>query len=399
MHKTIFSLAMLVSFALTYPAHAELATTQEPEETSETQTTASPEAAEKAKVPFSAFTGKIRKNKVRLRLQPNLDGPILRELSAGDLVVALGEVDDFYAVEAPADIKGYIYRTYVLDGVIEGNHVNIRIAPDLSSSIIGQLNSGDHVTGTTSPLDKKWFEINLPNSTRFYVSKEYVERVGDLNFMTALNKRRETIKTIFNTAYNSSQVELQKPFNSIHLDGIIQSLKKLIAQYPDFPEEIAKAKELLQSIQTAYLNKKIANMETSSKDAAVAPAATPELAPPTISNGKSSKMTVWEPVEQHVYEQWKENNEQKSMDAFYEEQLKEAVTLKGIIEPFQKTVKNKPGDFVLVGRANDIPLAYLYSTKVNLQDYMGQEVTLQLVPRDNHHFAYPAYFVLSVEKQ
>lgn len=48
--------------------------------------------------PFQAFTGKVTKNKVRLRLQPNLDGPILRELKQGDLLIVVGETDDFYAV-------------------------------------------------------------------------------------------------------------------------------------------------------------------------------------------------------------------------------------------------------------------------------------------------------------
>jgi hypothetical protein len=41
-----------------------------------------------------------------------------------------------------------------------------------------------------------------------------------------------------------------------------------------------------------------------------------------------------------------------------------------------------------------LPIAYLYSTQVDLQGKVGQAVTLQAAPRPNHHFAFPAYFVL-----
>src|SRR5271156_3313893 len=46
---------------------------------------------------FLAFTGKVVKNKVRLRHQPNLDSPILKEMNQGDLLVIIGETEDFYA--------------------------------------------------------------------------------------------------------------------------------------------------------------------------------------------------------------------------------------------------------------------------------------------------------------
>ncbi|MEK7339256.1 MAG: hypothetical protein AABZ92_00910, partial [Verrucomicrobiota bacterium] len=58
-------------------------------------------------------------------------------------------------------------------------------------------------------------------------------------------------------------------------------------------------------------------------------------------------------------------------------------------------VKNKPGDFIL--RDKDIPLAYVYSTVVNLQDLVGKRVSLIATPRPNNNFAFPSYFVLDVK--
>jgi hypothetical protein len=85
------------------------------------------------------------------------------------------------------------------------------------------------------------------------------------------------------------------------------------------------------------------------------------------------------------------------MEEFYRQQARDAVSLHGIIEPYNRVIRNKPGDFVLVNQANHLPIAYLYSTQVNLQAKVGQAVSIQAIQRDNHNFAFPAFFVLSVE--
>ena len=90
-------------------------------------------------------------------------------------------------------------------------------------------------------------------------------------------------------------------------------------------------------------------------------------------------------------------NEYNTKSDFYAEEKLQAVALKGMIEAYEKPIKNKPGDYVLINTFTNLPIAYLYSTSVNLQEHVGQEVTLIAAPRSNHHFAYPAYFVLSVE--
>ena len=85
------------------------------------------------------------------------------------------------------------------------------------------------------------------------------------------------------------------------------------------------------------------------------------------------------------------------MADFDKEQQENSITLKGVIEPYQKPVKNKPGDYLLVSGISNLPVAYLYSTKINLQDYIGMEIEVIASPRPNNHFAFPAYFVLKIE--
>lgn len=379
---------------------------------------------QEASAPFHSFTGKVTKNKVRMRHLPSLESPILRELHQGDLVVVLGEADDFYAVQAPADIKGYIYRTFVLDNKIEGNRVNIRLMPDIDAPVIGQANSGDPVEGRISPSNNKWMEISLPSSVRFYIAKEYLDNVGDATLMSRMEKRKDEVNNLLNSTYLVSQSEMQKPFAQIHLDGIYENYNKIIRQYTDFPEQVNRAKELLAILQENYLQKKIAHLEAKTQmtqeewqgknsqlsnkmkeqqerleqlEEQIKREEEEKLAQNNTAMGPlTSRMSTWIPVEQNIYQMWLENNE-GSVEDFYHEQEQQAVALKGILEPYIRSVKNKPGDFVLVNQSNHLPIAYLYSTKVNLQDKLGQEISIKAIPRPNHYFAFPAYFVLEIE--
>lgn len=349
------------------------------------------------------FTGKITRNKVRLRLQPNLDSPILREFNRGDLLIALGDSGDFYAVKAPEDMKGYVFRTFVLDNVVEGNNVNIRFEPDLEATVVGQLAKGAQVNGTISPLNSKWLEISLPETSQFYVSKEYVENIGDAQMLGKLRQRLDEVTALLAQAQGTAQDELQKPFDQINLDPVYIRLNKVINQFTDFPEQVTKAKDLMTQIQDAYLQKKIAYLEAKANGYNPAPSqdapkeASKVAAAPVPDPGVTPKMAAWIPLEALLYEDWAKQHDNGSMENFYAQQRQEAVILTGVIEPYIRSVRNKPGDYVLVSKATRLPSAFLYSTKVNLENKVGKEVTLIATPRQNFNFAFPAFYVLAVE--
>ena len=85
------------------------------------------------------------------------------------------------------------------------------------------------------------------------------------------------------------------------------------------------------------------------------------------------------------------------MVEFYRNENEKATTLHGILETYQKNIQNRPGDYLLINPTTHMPMAYLYSTQVNLQDKIGQEITVKVSTRPNNHFAFPAYFVLSLQ--
>lgn len=383
---------------------------------------------------YQAFTGKVTNQRVRLRTEPHTDSPIVKELNRGDMFIIVGETDDFYAVKPAKETKAYIYRTFVIDNTIEGNKVNVRLQPSLESPVIAQLNTGDKVQGSLNDDNNRWFEITPPETTRFYIAKDFIEKAGDSEYLVQVERKRQEVQFLLNQAQKMGQEELQKPFESIELEETLAYLDRITNQYEEFPSYIAEAKKTIAELKQDYLQKKIQYLETrvqtpgtqsyqNSIPSEVADeikvhqeelveverelqghqkhvedyAKSSHETEPTT--GLSPQMNAWIPVEEEIFLTWLENNhsEGKTKEDFYAEQNRESVTIRGMVEPYRRNIKNKPGDYILVNHSNNLPLAYLYSTKVNLNEYVGKNITLTVVRRPNNHFAFPAYFVLEVQ--
>ena len=430
MRKTLLPLAALISFS--FPGFL---TSSPDENTAGASFLSMRKKIEKAPADLSAFepfTGRITKSRVRLRLQPTYEAHVWKEYEKNDLILILGENDDFYAARPPEDAKGYVFRTYILDNVVEGSRVNIRLKPNLESPIIAQLNSGDRIEGSIDPANSKWLEIKLPPSARFYVAKEYVEKVGDINHLAKMEKRKQEVSSLLGQTEASSLLELQKPFNQVNIEGIKANYEYIIANYADFPEAREKAKNLLAHLHEAYVTKKMAFLESQANYASrVLEAKNKQLAD-ELKSQKSKlitleeqlekehqekqttiaevapkptkkpthlpvNMAVWLPFEEGLFANWSETTGKSNPNLFYDEQKQNSFLLKGVIDPYNRAVKNKPGDYMLINSSSKLPIAFLYSTQINLQDFIGHEVSVRVSPRSNNHYAFPAYFVLSLE--
>ena len=119
--------------------------------------------------------------------------------------------------------------------------------------------------GEISPSNSKWLEIILPNDVLFYVSKEYVENVGEPSMYSTTQKRRDEVNALLTQAQGQAQDEFQKPFQQINLDPVFSRLNRVINQFSDFTEQVAKAKEMSNLIQDQYLQKKIVYLEERAK--------------------------------------------------------------------------------------------------------------------------------------
>lgn len=372
---------------------------------------ATPQTSAKKTESFKPFTGRVAANKVRLRVQPDLESHIFRQVSKNDLLLIVGEEGDFYAVQPPKDAKAYVFRSYILDNVVEASRVNVRLEPHVDGPIIGQLQAGDKVQGQVCAMNHKWMEIAPPPSTRFFVSKEFIVNAGGPDFLASMEKKKSQVEELLNHALLGAESENKKTYEEMSPQPVIEQFQTIVRNFSDFPEAVARAKEALAQFKDSYLNKKIAYLEAKAqlsshvKDEMLARhkaekqellAAQPRATPKRSSNKEMSEtMRFWDGLEESLYLSWTAFHAGRKMEDFYAEQKANASVLTGTLETYDFPVKNRPGDYIL--RGENAPLAYLYSTSVDLEKYVGKEVTIQVSPRPNNHFAFPAYFVLSVE--
>lgn len=373
-----------------------------------------PAPAHKEAAAFKVFTGKVMGNKVRLRTKPDLDGHIVRQLNKNDLLLVTGEEGDFWAVQPPQNTKAYVFRSYVIDGTVEASRVNIRLEPNVEAPIIGQLQNGAKVEGEVSLQNNKWLQIAAPENIRFYVNKEFVVAAGGADYLQKMEKRKGEVENLLNTSYLIAKDECQKPFEQMNPQLAIAQFEQIMQGYADFEDAVQQAKEGLFALQENYLQKKISYLEAhASESPQVAEVIFPKLSgdskyisknDPNIwdrrnfaqkSKKMTSKMRFWDQVEDGLYASWSSFHSDKKLDDFYREQKVNATVLAGVIENTDPTLKNRPGDYIL--KDNGTPVAYLYSTHVDLEKWVGKQVNLQATPRPNNHFAFPAYFVLEAE--
>lgn len=348
---------------------------------------------------FRPFTGKIKGKKVRMRLKPDLDSSVIKELSKNELLSVIGESGDFWAVLPTQEVKAYVFRSFVLDNVVEGNRVNVRLEPNLDAPVIAHLSAGERLENTIiAPSNNKWLEIAPPAETHFYVAKEYVEYAGGPELKVENDRRMATGKQLLDAAAVLSQAELKRSFEEIDFDRIVHQYGSVINDYSDLPDLIEKAKEALLAFQESYLEKRIAFLETRPLVAQSATQESKNSLIQELSEALSSvtdKMRMWEPIEEALYSSWASVNNNRDRAEFYENQKLLGTVISGLVEPYHSPVKNKPGDFIL--RDKEIPVGYIYSTHVNLQSLVGKRVSFLASPRANHNFAFPAYYILAIE--
>ncbi len=359
--------------------------------------TISEELSHRSSEVFTPFTGKVTGMKVRLRLQPNTDGSIIREALPGEFWIITNEFQDFYAVQPKSEAKGYVYRTYVLDGIVEGSHVNLRLLPEMQSPVITQLHQGDALSLSSEQKYPKWVEVKIPENVSFYIAKEYIKRIGPKALYAELELKRTHFLDEFKKIQERAEKELKRPFQEIQLAPIANELKALETKIADFPDVLTYARDLISHIQEQYLQLSVTDHHLSKKFVPIKEAI-PEKRPADEKNAGYEAKTTFslEQQELHIVQKAIEEGRSANEQDFYAQEIARSFTVSGILIPYERTVKNRPGDFILVDVHSKVPLAYIYSTKISLQDILGEHITIQATERPNHFFALPAYYAVQI---
>lgn len=352
-----------------------------------------------------SYTGQVQNNKVRLRLSPSLSSEVLEEVNKGELLAVVGEVDDFLEVEPPEEFACYVYASYIEEGKSIASNVNVRLYPAIDAPVLAQLNEGDLVTVIPDTAHRGWIKVAPPKKVKFYVAREFVKEVGGKHYIETQRQRTKEVQALLDKAEKTHDSEFTKPFMQIVLHKVLDPLKEIVNDYKDFPDQMNRAVVLLHKYRQDYLQLKVQFLENQQQSAAVlvepfnhSLIPQKEEAPAQVDVVQSFiPKSHFKDQEEEIYLRWSVENPGLNRESYKNSELKKAIELQGVLEPFPRHVKNQPGDYILVHPINKLPIAYVYSTMVPLKEWEGQEVTVVVTKRPHNHFPFPAYHVWNIK--
>ncbi|MBS4217044.1 N-acetylmuramoyl-L-alanine amidase [Bacillus sp. FJAT-49711] len=121
---------------------------------------------------------------VNVREKPGTTYTIITQIRKGETYEIKNEKDGWYEIKLPSGKKGWVANWLAQEqkstsninaGMVTADHLNIRSEPNLSGSVIGNLQMGDDVV----ILDHKedWYEIEF-SSGPAWVSSAYIETIA-----------------------------------------------------------------------------------------------------------------------------------------------------------------------------------------------------------------------------
>ena len=282
--------------------------------------------------------GKVVGNNVRVRLKPDTNSKIICTLNKDFVVTITNEDGMFYQILAVEKSPLYVYKKFVNHGKIDGNNVNVRSEPNQQSTVITQLNNDDRIDVVDSDTSTdKWIAIAPPNSVRYYISKNYVKQIDEKTAWTLIQEQNKpTTPEIIDTVKVEKEVQPKED---------ITSTNTLVTHNIDIPFE--------QFVRPQ-----------------------------------------WVDLETDIYSRWKQKHSNGDYQHFLATESEFARLEHGRIVKVHKVSLNHPGDFILYDGKK--PIAYIFSTTIDLNDYNNQEKKLMLTERPNNMWGLPAYKVVRV---
>lgn len=183
---------------------------------------------------FQAFQGEINANNINIRFDSTTSSQAICNVNQGDYVEVILEFYDWYKIKLPKTAPAFIKKDLVatIDDKIAKvlkDRVNIRLHPNLSSPIIGRVNKNEAV----NILEDKgqWYKIEPVNSFG-WIHKKFVNKVISIKEETKIAKddrgesKEDTLSVTTEKSDGLSQTLLVD--EGITLEGIIKPYGKVI---------------------------------------------------------------------------------------------------------------------------------------------------------------------------
>jgi uncharacterized protein YgiM (DUF1202 family) len=186
-------------------------------------------------------TATVKATRVNVRGQATLNSEIVTQLNPGETIKVLeqitlekpgpGEPAKWAKIALPANTPVWINASFIKEGEVSSNRLNVRSGPGENYSVLGRLEKGAKVQAIRTVDD--WMEIVAPEGTYAFVSVDFLEIKGAAEVAKAETKPAEAAaKPVM-----KSKTESVEPLPTVKVESPAQP-----APRPSAVTEVSSAK-------------------------------------------------------------------------------------------------------------------------------------------------------------
>lgn len=167
---------------------------------------------------FQAFKGEVNADNINIRSDSTASSEVICNVNRGDYVEVILEFYDWYKIKLPKTAPAFIKKDLVQtsDGKtarVLKDRVNIRLHPDLSSPIIGRANTNETVNILED--NGQWYKIEPVNSFG-WIHKKFVNKVIPVKKHIKIERKIEEIEEVIETPDPTITLEgIIKPYGRV----------------------------------------------------------------------------------------------------------------------------------------------------------------------------------------
>ena len=154
---------------------------------------------------------RVTGDRVSLRAAPSLEAGVLDRAMRGDVFKELGRSNEWVAVEAPEYVDAWVSESYLTNGVVIPNRLNVRSGPNRNYAVMTVVEEGAKL----EELDRfhSWVKVVPPKGSRVWIHVDYTESVP-----SEVGELVEEPGVIASEAVVFDEVELVLPVLPLELD-------------------------------------------------------------------------------------------------------------------------------------------------------------------------------------
>jgi uncharacterized protein YgiM (DUF1202 family) len=111
-------------------------------------------------------------DRVNVRARPNADGELVTQLALNEDVIVLEEQPEWIKIKAPSHSKCWVQSSFIDNGVINKEAVNLRCGPGTAYPILAQMPKGTAVK--ILEIFNDWTKVEPPVDFGVWVSAKYL---------------------------------------------------------------------------------------------------------------------------------------------------------------------------------------------------------------------------------